>query len=80
MVLQRIQDETGLHKLNLWWEGPFIVYKVIRLGSYRLQGYKTRIVSLTVPWWPGGPKLLEYRASTPFSPLANLFSKLSAAA
>ena len=36
MVLRRIQDETGLHKLNSRWEGPFIVTKVIRLGSYRL--------------------------------------------
>ena len=36
MVLRRIQDETGLHKLNSWWEGPFIVSKVTRPGSYRL--------------------------------------------
>ena len=25
LVLRRIQDETGLHKLNSRWEGPFIV-------------------------------------------------------
>jgi len=36
MVLRRIQDETGLHKLNSRWEGPFIVTKVTRPGSYRL--------------------------------------------
>ena len=36
MVLRHIQDETGLHKLNSWWEGPFIVSKVTRPGSYRL--------------------------------------------
>ena len=30
LVLQRIQDETGLHKLNSRWEGPFIVSKVTR--------------------------------------------------
>jgi hypothetical protein len=37
MVLRRIQDETGLHKLNSRWEGPFIISKVTRPGSYRLQ-------------------------------------------
>jgi hypothetical protein len=38
-VLHRIQDETGLHKLNSRWEGPFIVLvlKVTRSGSYHLQ-------------------------------------------
>ena len=28
LVLRRIQDETGLHKLNSRWEDPFIVTKV----------------------------------------------------
>ena len=36
LVLRRIQDETGLHKLNSRWEGPFIVTKVTRPGSYRI--------------------------------------------
>ena len=36
MVLRRIQDEMRLHKLNSRWEGPFIVTKVTRPGSYRL--------------------------------------------
>ena len=36
LVLRRIQDETGLHKLNSRWEGPFIVIKVTRPGSYRI--------------------------------------------
>ena len=36
LVLRTIQDETGLHKLNSRWEGPFIVTKVIRPGSYRI--------------------------------------------
>ena len=34
LVFRRIQDETGLHKLNSRWEGPFIVTKVTRPGSY----------------------------------------------
>ena len=36
LVLRRIQDETGLHKLNFRWEGPFIVTKVTRPRSYRI--------------------------------------------
>jgi hypothetical protein len=36
LVLHRIQDESGLHKLNSRWEGPFDVKQVTRLGSYRL--------------------------------------------
>src|SRR5688572_21031623 len=37
MVLKRIQDTSGLHKLNSPWEGPYIVSKVTGPGSYRLQ-------------------------------------------
>ena len=36
LELRRIQDETALHKLNSRWEGPFIVTKVTRPGSYRI--------------------------------------------
>jgi hypothetical protein len=36
LVLRRIQDDTGLHKLNSQWEGPFIVHKFIGPGSYHL--------------------------------------------
>jgi len=34
LVLCHIQYETGLHKLNSRWEGPFIVSKVTRPESY----------------------------------------------
>jgi hypothetical protein len=37
LVLCRIQDESGLHKLNSRWEGPFIVKQITRPGSCRLQ-------------------------------------------
>jgi hypothetical protein len=37
LVLRRIQNMEGLHKLNLPWEGPFSVSKVTGPGSYRLQ-------------------------------------------
>jgi hypothetical protein len=37
LVLRRIQDKSGLHKLNSRWEGPFVVRQVTRLGSYRLE-------------------------------------------
>jgi hypothetical protein len=37
LVLCRIQNMDGLHKLSLPWEGPFTVAKVTGPGSYRLQ-------------------------------------------
>jgi hypothetical protein len=37
LVLRRIQNTEGLHKHSSPWEGPFIVAKVTRPGSYRLQ-------------------------------------------
>jgi hypothetical protein len=37
LVLHRIQNTEGLHKLSSPWEGPFIVAKVTGPGSYRLQ-------------------------------------------
>jgi hypothetical protein len=37
LVFRRIQYDNRLHKLNSRWEGPFIVLKVTRPGSYRLQ-------------------------------------------
>jgi hypothetical protein len=37
LVLHRIQNIDGLHKLSSPWEGLFSVSKVTGLGSYRLQ-------------------------------------------
>jgi hypothetical protein len=37
LVLRRIQNTEGLHKLSSSWEGPFAVAKVTGPGSYRLQ-------------------------------------------
>jgi hypothetical protein len=37
LVLRRIQNTEGLHKLSSLWEGPFTVAKVTGPGSYRLQ-------------------------------------------
>jgi hypothetical protein len=37
LVLRRIQNTKGLHKLSSPWEGPFTVAKVTGPGSYRLQ-------------------------------------------
>jgi hypothetical protein len=37
LVLRRIQNTEGLHKLSSPWEGPFSIAKVTRPGSYRLQ-------------------------------------------
>jgi hypothetical protein len=37
LVLRRIQNTEGLHKLSSPWEGPFTVAKVTGPGSCRLQ-------------------------------------------
>jgi hypothetical protein len=37
LVLCRIQNTDGLHKLNSPWEGPFSVSKVTGPGSFYLQ-------------------------------------------
>jgi ribonuclease HI len=37
LVLRRIQNTEGLHKLSSPWEGPFTVAKLTGPGSYRLQ-------------------------------------------
>jgi hypothetical protein len=37
LVLHRIQNTEGLHKLSSPWEGRFTVAKVTGPGSYRLQ-------------------------------------------
>jgi hypothetical protein len=37
LVLRRVQNTEGLHKLSSPWEGPFSIAKVTGPGSYRLQ-------------------------------------------
>jgi hypothetical protein len=37
LVLCRIQNTEGLHKLSSPWEGPFTIARVTRPGSYSLQ-------------------------------------------
>jgi hypothetical protein len=37
LVLRRIHNTEGLHKLSSPWEGPFTIAKVTGPGSYRLQ-------------------------------------------
>jgi hypothetical protein len=51
MVLRRIQDDTGLHKL--------IDYST-RMAFHCVQGHRPWILSITVLGWPGGTKLMEY--------------------
>jgi hypothetical protein len=36
LVLRRILTREGRHKLSPLWEGPFVVAKVTRPGSYQL--------------------------------------------
>jgi hypothetical protein len=37
LILRRVQNTEGLHKLSSPWEDPFTVAKVTGPGSYRLQ-------------------------------------------
>jgi hypothetical protein len=48
LVLRRILNREGLHKLYPSWEGPFKVSKVCRPGSVRLATEKG--VQLPNPW------------------------------
>jgi hypothetical protein len=34
LVLHRIQDTKGMHKLSAPWEGPFIMMEVVGLVTY----------------------------------------------
>jgi hypothetical protein len=36
LVLRLRQDNRGRHKLTLPWEGPFIITKVLKPGTYKL--------------------------------------------
>jgi hypothetical protein len=45
LVLRRIQNTEGLHKLSSPWEGPFTVAKVTGPGSYRLQTLEGEYIS-----------------------------------
>jgi hypothetical protein len=37
LVLHIIQSNKGHHKLTPPWEGPYIVAKVLKLGTYKLK-------------------------------------------
>jgi hypothetical protein len=45
LVLRRIQNPEGLHKLSSPWEGPFTVAKLTELGSYCLQTLEGKDIS-----------------------------------
>ena len=37
LVLHPVQSNKDRHKLSLPWEGPYIVAKVLHLGTYKLK-------------------------------------------
>jgi hypothetical protein len=37
MVLRLIQSNMGRHKLSPQWEGPYVIVKVLKPGTYKLQ-------------------------------------------
>jgi hypothetical protein len=42
LVLRLRQDARGRHKLTPPWEGPFIIAKILKLGTYKLATVKAR--------------------------------------
>ena len=47
LVLRRTQSTKEKHKLSPPWEGPYTVTKVIRLGTYRLEGDNGNVLTNT---------------------------------
>jgi hypothetical protein len=45
LVLRRVQGSKDRHKLSPPWEGPFIIHKVLRPGTYKIQHEDGRVVS-----------------------------------
>jgi hypothetical protein len=62
MVLRLRQDNRGRHKLSPPWEGPYIVVKVLKPGTYKLANEDAR----------GTHQRLEHPAATSLLPLARI--------
>jgi hypothetical protein len=45
LVLQLRQDARGRHKLTPLWEGPFVIAKVLKLGTYKLANSQGEVYS-----------------------------------
>ena len=54
-----VQSNKSHHKLSPPWEGPFIVAKVLRPGTYKLQTAEGHVF----------PQRMEHRATTSLLPL-----------
>jgi hypothetical protein len=44
-VLQLRQDARGCHKLTPPWEGPFIIAKILKPGTYKLANSQGEVYS-----------------------------------
>jgi hypothetical protein len=45
LVLRLRQDARGRHKLTPPWEGPFIIAKILRPGTYKLANDRGEVYS-----------------------------------
>jgi hypothetical protein len=45
LVLQLRQDTRGRHKLTPPWEGPFIIAKILKPGTYKLANSQGEVYS-----------------------------------
>jgi hypothetical protein len=48
LVLRLCQDNQGRHKLSPSWEGPYVVVKVLKPGTYKLANENDK--ELTNAW------------------------------
>jgi hypothetical protein len=71
LVLRRIQNTEGLHKLSSPWEGPFTVAKVTGPGSYHLQTLEGEDVNNS---WKYRPTLLILRLVYTTTPGAQVYT------
>jgi hypothetical protein len=62
LVLRLRQDNQGRHKLSPPWEGPYIVVKVLKPGTYKTSQRGRR----------GTHQRLEHPAATSLLPLARI--------
>jgi hypothetical protein len=45
LVLRLRQDARGRHKLTPLWEGPFIIAKILKPGTYKLANDQGKVYS-----------------------------------
>jgi hypothetical protein len=67
-VLRLRQDARGRHKLTPPWEGPFIIAKILKPGTYKLANSQGEVYSKTSDSYVVSTlKMLSSRSYTSFT-------------